>query len=72
MIRRGALGPPSYLSSLSNSGFQGPPFKPLNIKHMISWNNPNGEMDEGHIWLGSITQTNRKQNALSLCDCGNA
>ena len=40
-------------------------------------------MDEGHIWVGSIIQTNRKQNAnnredfeqqvrLSLCQCGDA
>ena len=28
---------------------------------MITWNSPNGEMDEGNIWL--TTQTSRKQNS---------
>ena len=43
----------------------------------------NGEIDEGYIWVWSIIQTNRKQNAsnrkdfkekvrLSLYDCRNA
>ena len=50
---------------------------------MIASNSPNGEMDDGYIWVRLTIQTNRKQNAsntedfkqqvrLSLRDCGNA
>ena len=29
----------------------------------IRWNSPNGEMYEGHIWVGSTTQTESKMQA---------
>ena len=38
------------------------------ILHMIHWNSPNGEIDEGYIWIWSIIQTNRKQNASNRED----
>ena len=72
------LGPPS------NSGFQGLPFQPLSITLWLLWNCPNSGIDEGHIWVWSAIQTNRKQNAcnrkdfahwvrlLNLCDYRNA
>ena len=53
----------------------------MNIKY-DPWSSPNGEIDEGYIWVWSTRQTNREQNTsdredfkqqvrLSLCDCRN-
>ena len=55
------LRSPSNLGPPSNSELQGPPFY-HSILHIVPWNSPNSEIDEGHIWVGSTIQTNRKQN----------
>ena len=60
-------GPPSSLGLPSNSGLQGAPFS-LSVLHMIPWNSPNSEMDEGHIWVWSTAQLSRKQNASNRED----
>ena len=44
----------------------GPPS--LSILHMIPWNNPHGEIIEGHVWVGSTIQTSRKQNVSNMED----
>ena len=67
MVLRGVWGPPFKSVFPSNSGspvIQGSkfPHASLSILHMIPKNNPHGKMDEGHIWVWSTLQTNRKQN----------
>ena len=61
MVSPFKLGPPG------NYRLEGPPFS-LSILHIIPWNNPNGEIDEGHTRVGSTIQTNRKQNASNRDD----
>ena len=60
---------PSNLGSypLVIQSSQVPPFS-LSRIHMIPWNSLNGETDEGHIWVGSTIQINRKQDASNRDD----
>ena len=59
---KGVWGFPFKLGLPKNPLFQGPPFS-LSILHMIPRNSPNGDMKEGHNWLGWTIQTSRKQDA---------
>ena len=66
-----SLRSPLQFATPSNSELQGPaPFKLLSIKHLIPWNSSNGEMDEGHVWVWSNTQTTRKQDVSDKEDVG--
>ena len=58
--------PPFKPGPLSNFGplvIQGSEVHLSHSQYYIPWNSPNGEMDEGYIWVGSTIQTNRKQKA---------
>ena len=59
---KGVWGSLFKLGLPKNSLLQGPSFS-LSILLMIPWNSPNGEMNEGHTWLGWTMQTNRKEDA---------
>ena len=63
----GSEVPPFKSSPPPKKKFRDPRSSPssLSILHMIPGNSPNSEMNEGHIYVGSTIQTNRKQMQLT-------
>ena len=59
MVWRGVWGPPLVYVSPVVKVSKVPPFS-ISILHKIPWNSPNGEMDEGHIWVWSTIQAESK------------